>query len=241
MRRASARGLWAPSSEDVERVFIGDAGYACALLTRKSKARADLISQFTNAWRSGNAPRVERVYEVRPSPILVESHKRYAKLVGNVRRRFHGTRAACSFGVDLGAAPCDDSRCALCSILSTSFSIRHAGTGPNAARVAFGAAAGLRYGRGLYFSATSSKSNDYAAGSERILHGRRWRTLFVASVAAGKAYCTYDKELDLTKPPDGYDSVVGEVGPHLNYDELVVYDQDAALPSFLLVLSMPMG
>ena len=87
------------------------------------------------------------------------------------------------------------------------------------------------------FSATSGKSNDYAHGSERMRRGRRWRTLFVASVAAGKAYCTHDAELDLSRPPDGYDSVVGEVGDHLNYDELVVYNEAAALPEFLIVVS----
>ena len=63
--------------------------------------------------------------------------------------------------------------------------------------------------------------------------------MFVASVAAGKAYCTYEAELDVTRPPQGYDSIVGEVGQHLNYDELVVYNQAAALPQFLLVYSMP--
>ena len=31
---------------------------------------------------------------------------------------------------------------------------------------------GLRYGRGLYFSATSGKSNDYAHGSERVRAAR---------------------------------------------------------------------
>ena len=43
------------------------------------------------------------------------------------------------------------------------------------------------------FSATSGKSHDYAGGSERVRSGptgnRRWRTMFVASVAAGKAFC----------------------------------------------------
>ena len=52
-----------------------------------------------------------------------------------------------------------------------------------------------------------------------------------------QAYCTHDAELDLSRPPDGYDSVVGEVGDHLNYDELVVYNEAAALPEFLIVVS----
>lgn len=161
--------------------------------------------------------------------------------MGNTRRRFHGTGAQCDFGVDDRVAPCASAECALCSILSGGFALRTAGTGPNSARgrATLGTASGLRYGRGLYFSSTSGKSNDYAGGSERVRgRGRRWRTLFVARVAAGRAYCTDAVELDLPgRPPDGYDSVVGEVGQHLNYDELVVYSEVAALPEFLLVVS----
>ena len=48
------------------------------------------------------------------------------------------------------------------------------------------------------FSATSGKSHDYAGGSERVRSGptgnRRWRTMFVASVAAGKAFCDLQGE-----------------------------------------------
>ena len=61
--------------------------------------------------------------------------------------------------------------------------------------------------------------------------------MFVASVAAGRAFCTYEGELDVSAPPGGYDSIVGEVGSNLNYDELVVYDEAAALPEFLVVYS----
>jgi hypothetical protein len=61
--------------------------------------------------------------------------------------------------------------------------------------------------------------------------------MFVATVAAGHAFCTNEGDLDVAKPPEGYDSVVGEVGAHLNYDELVVYTEAAALPKFLLVYS----
>ena len=56
-------------------------------------------------------------------------------------------------------------------------------------------------------------------------------------VAAGRAFCT--EQGSLPGLPVGHDSVVGEVGPHLNYDELVVYTEDAAIPRFLIVYSMP--
>ena len=82
-----------------ERVFVGASGdYSCALLTNQSPQRADVIRQFREAWRKpSTVPRVERVYAVRPSPMLRERHERYAAAVGNPRRRFHGTGAACNF------------------------------------------------------------------------------------------------------------------------------------------------
>ena len=44
--------------------------------------------------------------------------------------------------------------------------------------------------------------------------------MFVAQVAAGDAYLTQAEHLDISEPPGGKDSVVGEVGDHLNYDEV---------------------
>lgn len=45
--------------------------------------------------------------------------------------------------------------------------------------------------------------------------------------------------VNLTAPPPGYDSVVGEPGADLNYEETVVYSNDAVRPSFLLVYGEP--
>ncbi|CAB1106272.1 unnamed protein product [Ectocarpus sp. CCAP 1310/34] len=65
------------------------------------------------------------------------------------------------------------------------------------------------------------------------------RCMFVANVAAGKAYPTKENALDDDKcPPPGYESGVGEVGHGLNYDELVVYEEEAALPTHLIVYAL---
>jgi len=242
-RRACDRRMLAPQSEGEDRVFLGATGdFTCALLTQNHADWASVVRQFRAYWLKGQVPRVERVYAVSPKPQLTERFERHAAAVGNVRRRFHGTGSACNFAVDCQNAPCGSDACALCSILSNGFELRHAGSGPNArnaAAAAFGTGR-LRYGPGLYFSSTSGKSNDYAANSERERSGRRWCTLFVAKVATGNAFCTCEAELSLTKPPEGHDSVVGEVvakGGQLNYDELVVYSEAAALPEFLIVVS----
>jgi len=39
----------------------------------------------------------------------------------------------------------------------------------------------------------------------------------------------------LTQPPAGYDAVIGEPGGNLNYDECIVYNNDAIRASFLIV------
>ena len=37
----------------------------------------------------------------------------------------------------------------------------------------------------------------------------------------------------------GYDSVEGLVGPNLNYDEVVVYDNHQVMPAYLIVYTLP--
>jgi len=94
-----------------------------------------------------------------------------------------------------------------------------------------------RFGRGIYFTATSSKSHGYNVNSEKTLHGVGHRTMFVAQVTLGKGMKYIADQTQLIAPPQGYHSVLGEVGGALNYDECVVYNNDAALPGYLIVYS----
>jgi hypothetical protein len=61
-------------------------------------------------------------------------------------------------------------------------------------------------------------------------------------IVAGKTHRTTDAQI--LEPQiekllaDGYDSVTGEVGPNLNYDEIVVYDEAAAVPNYLIVYAL---
>jgi hypothetical protein len=153
-----------------------------------------------------------------------------------VVRRFHGTSSLCGVGINVGDSPCSSSECAVCGILTIGFDTNHAGSG-----AVGGQQRHLRYGKGIYSSATPGKANDYAAESERVHAGKKYRTQFVVSVAAGRVFKTRAGDLDLkTMPPldskgVSYDSVVGEVGYALNHDELVVYDDSAILPRFFIV------
>ena len=223
----------APEVSAVWRGRAGEPPYTISVLTNQHPKYQGIKEQFIASWTApGPKPTVQRVLQIRnPAPI----YERYKSHVAGRRevRHFHGTGMCCGFAINSNQRPCVDKECAVCSIGAQAFSMARAGGGPNAALMP----AGLRYGRGLYFSSTSGKSNDYAVSSERRRRGRRWRTLFVCRVAAGHAFCTQEAEHNFTRPPEGCDSVVGEVGPHLNYDELVVYAEAAALPEFLLVIS----
>jgi hypothetical protein len=75
-------------------------------------------------------------------------------------------------------------------------------------------------------------------------------------VVVGRGYKAENDQPTLTKPPAGYDSVsviawrtfcglltrgqvLGERGVRLKHDELVVYDDDAIRPSYLVMYDIP--
>ena len=81
--------------------------------------------------------------------------------------------------------------------------------------------------------------------------------MLLSKVVVGKGYKMTADDTTLKKPPASYDSVsfvlgllfgvralmrsqvIGEVGSRLNYDELVVYDNDAIRPSYLVMYDIP--
>jgi hypothetical protein len=167
----------------------------------------------------------------------------------NVEELFHGTSQlpGCFFGVRPGARPCEAAGCAVCAICRRSLALARAG----APALARGNGGWLRFGRGLYFSSCSGKSNDYSAGSEKVLrgqHGRRWRwrVMLLCKVAVGRPFET-DAAADLDEAQFtaaglkalGFDSVLGAAGADLNYPETVVYAEEAVLPRELIVYTLP--
>ncbi len=55
--------------------------------------------------------------------------------------------------------------------------------------------------------------------------------------AIGEGYVPETDMNTLSAPPDGMDSVICKVGKtqNLNYDEVVVYKDDAALPQYIIL------
>lgn len=59
--------------------------------------------------------------------------------------------------------------------------------------------------------------------------------MLLFDVAEGNKYIVKDNQTRLKGPPQGYDSVYGESGSSLNYDEIVLYSPKALLPTHILV------
>jgi len=137
---------------------------------------------------------------------------------GNSRRRFHGTNLECDIGKST-MDTCSKPDCTVCLILkSGGLTIKK-----------FGAQTGWgRFGNGIYTTSTSSKANDYSRGTHKAV--------FMLEVIVGDAVKLTANDQTLTKAPNGKDAVIGEVAPGgvLNYDELVVYSDEACLIKYLV-------
>jgi hypothetical protein len=64
--------------------------------------------------------------------------------------------------------------------------------------------------------------------------------MFLNKVVVGKGIKLRNDQPNLTEPPAGYDSVIGEPANSshnsmLNYDELVVYKEEAIIPAYLII------
>ncbi|KAH8823072.1 hypothetical protein DL96DRAFT_1469450, partial [Flagelloscypha sp. PMI_526] len=198
-----------------------------------SRSFTSVDSQFKAAWRhSSLCPTVKHVYEVASSKQVTARYKAYQASVesrghfqrsrmesGNEHRRFHGTKRECRLG-DPGCTQfCSSTTCSLCSILQDSFEINQFGS-----KTGWG-----RFGWGIYSSSTASKANDYSSnGTYSPL-----RALILANVVVGRGCKMTQGNSLLNAPPAGYDSVRCS----LNWDETVMYKNDAILPSYLVMFS----
>jgi len=142
---------------------------------------------------------------------------------GNQRLRWHGTNRNCNIGDSGRTSLCCSPHCSLCRIIKTSFKVAH-----SKKKTGWG-----RFGQGIYTSSTSSKSNDYS----KNFVSSPWKAVLLAYVVVGNAKKFTTNQPTLTKPPVGFDSVIGEpsLGGSLNYDELVVYNNNAVRPGYLVM------
>ncbi|CCL98307.1 uncharacterized protein FIBRA_00301 [Fibroporia radiculosa] len=191
-----------------------------------------VAEQFVGGWKHPTSkPTVVKIWRVCCEKAHNDKFSRYKLAVerrtnlpgGNSHRRWHGTARACLLGDnEQEMALCLSPSCSLCGILRSSFQVSLAGR----------ATAFQRFGRGIYASATSSKANDYV----QEIGGSPYRAMLLNDVVVGNGKKMFNDDLSLTQPPSGFDSVLGEPGGgSLNYDETVVYRNDAIRPMFLII------
>ena len=81
----------------------------------------------------------------------------------------------------------------------------------------------------MYLAPNSSKCHEYTQGCNG------YRALILCDVAPGRKYIETHDQTKLKAPPPGYDSVYGQHGGRLNYDEIVLYNEDAILPKYVIM------
>ncbi|CAN0163900.1 unnamed protein product [Ectocarpus sp. 12 AP-2014] len=221
---------------------VGSSESALRLLEDDGREYNALRDLFNARWikpRPAKGVSIERIFSIQVSREVRDKHERYKGKFGNLCQRFHGTSCneGCNFMVDPqnGQVPCGKSSCSVCNICKQGFKM-----GPNVAGTARATGFPLRYGEGIYLTSVSGKANDYASRSaKKVGIASELRCMFVASVAVGRTFKTNSTRLPANQcPPPGYQSVVGEVGQGLNFDEFVVYNEQAALPTHLIVYAL---
>ncbi|KAG8836112.1 hypothetical protein FRC20_007135 [Serendipita sp. 405] len=192
---------------------------------------------FTQTWQHPtNRPTIQYIYVIVSTEEYDRMYRAYRAGVesvgnflsqglneGNEQFRWHGTTRECRVGDPGNPSLCASTSCPMCSIIRYSFDIER-----------FGPRWG-RFGKGIYTSAVSSKSNDY----QKTLQATDWSSLLLNNVVIGNGYHIQSNSDTLLQPPSGYDSISGLPGQALNYEETVVYRNDAIRPAYLVIYLTP--
>jgi len=199
-------------------------------IPRCNQLYLEVEQQFIQQWKHRTrVPTVINIWKIYPGQTVLDRFSSYQRGVeqnrgipdGNTRRRFHGTVRECCLGdTPSSNVFCRLATCNLCKIIQNSFQVAKVGQSTSFAR----------FGAGIYTSATSSKANDYSP--KRFSPNK---AMLLNEVVLGKVVKLAWNDTSLKQPPRGFDSVVGEPGGELNYDECVVYNNSAIHPSFLII------
>eukprot|EP01095_Lingulamoeba_sp_RSL-Kostka_P016320 TRINITY_DN7945_c5_g1_i1.p1 TRINITY_DN7945_c5_g1~~TRINITY_DN7945_c5_g1_i1.p1 ORF type:complete len:525 (+),score=159.93 TRINITY_DN7945_c5_g1_i1:161-1735(+) len=228
-------------------------GQCCVVDKNKYK---NVENQFMKKWLHAKSakfptPTVTNVLHIKPPTDYEKRFRKYQKEVeaemnamgihkfgnggtGNTHRRFHGTTRNCNLGINGCTDTCTDPTCITCVIIRSGFKIISNGRHKIKSR----------WGRGLYYTSTSSKSHFYAEKSEKIDNKKRkTRVMFLTYVVIGRGNKLLNDDNDMKNAGNDskgkFHSVLGEVasGGVLNYDECVVYTSDAAMTAYLITYS----
>ncbi|EAU83114.1 hypothetical protein CC1G_11640 [Coprinopsis cinerea okayama7 len=211
-------------------------------LAKADSKYTEISRTFKKGWKhpKKKRPHIYSIFRITiPDHILRPFHHYRARvaaapgLAGRVKNPaneqllFHGTTRCCLLGEDSRSTRlCSLPECNLCCIIRMSFNVKKCGS-----KHRF-----KRFGRGIYTTTCSSKADDYTANIEQLSN---LRVMLVNRVVVGKPHRRQKNATSLTEPPCGHHSVIGEPGIDLNYEETVVYDNDAIRPAYLIVYGDP--
>ncbi len=180
-------------------------------------------TKFTRAWAipKGVCPEVSWIFQV-TNTILRTRWKTHRETLHTdfqiAEEYYHGTKLTCN--ITTTHALCTDMNCGICGICRR---------GPDQNRIGKNIPHFQRFGHGFYLAPNSSKCHDYTQGAHS------YRAMLLCEVIVGRKYMTKYNARTLNAPPPGYDSVYGQCGGSLNYDEVVVYNMDCVMPRYVCV------
>ncbi|KAJ6243827.1 c2h2-like zinc finger protein [Anaeramoeba flamelloides] len=199
-------------------------------ISNRSIIYKSVEQQFLNKW-SSQPPKILKILKIVMNSQFQKNYKNYQNQIikkrsllkynkeigpGNERRRFHGTKIACNIGINGKTTFCNESSCAVCNICKKGFLLDLSNGG--------------LFGKGLYYSASAEKSKQYTKIAPNIDH----RAIFLVKVVCGAAHLIQASNSSLTCPPNNMDCVIfDQNGPNKN--ETIVYNQNAVLPTYLIL------
>ena len=189
------------------------------VIRKASKQEFDKINaHFTKEWRKGTCGQLHEVLVITNLKLKNQFEKYRASLsVKTVGQHFHGTSLKCA--IYQSCTVCSDETCGICGVSQKGMLQNFKAT-----NITF-----QRFGNGFYLAPNSSKCHDYTRGHDK------YRAMLLFDVAEGNKYIVKDNQTRLKAPPQGYNSVYGQSGSALNYDEIVLYKSEALLPTHILV------
>lgn len=202
-------------------------------LDDECKEYHNLTKLFLKTWSSekGRVPRILSVVEI-VNPSMQNRFDKYCASLPwwyqTVEQYYHGTQLKCDMLDYL--EPCFSATCGICGIAKRGFDPKRISSN-----------AWQRFGKGFYLAPNSSKAYEYPLAGRNQSADLYYRCVLVCDVAPGCKYTLYSNAPGMKRPPSGYHSIHGKakwlwfkVSPHLNYDELVVFEAVAIRPHFIL-------
>jgi hypothetical protein len=221
--------------------------YGVQIIKKSSEIYSGIENQFKTKWWKGECPPIISIHEIFISSSKQKNYQNYQSKIhdkmkkegiknfnsfagpGNELRRFHGCTQTCSLGFPNGTTGiCKNGSkgCNVCGIIENGFLISKCTENTGWAR----------FGNGIYLTSISSKSNDY--NHETLKYSKNYKSVLLCQVIHGKVKKETISNPELSKKDildQKFDSVVGIPGKDLNNDEIVIYDENAVIPKYLII------